>query len=96
MQTELKSGAELGSLANAIAVRKPTEAIGRVLKSFGAYSPGDFVIVRVEGDQTITVDLPMTPEQIEKERKRRSLLRVWFTIMNVPKSFVEIVLQADV
>lgn len=80
-----------GSLVSALNARKD-ETIGQVFVPWGCYRDRDFVFVRDDGG-SYTVSMPMTPQQILEEVARGSLLREWLTVMNVPKSYVRIVLS---
>ena len=80
-----------GSLEFAIAARR-NEQIGRIVQTWkhGYYRVGDYVFVARQDSGSVTLEMPMTPAQIEYELSRRSLLRTTLTIINVPASYVEV------
>lgn len=90
MQTEKRTGVERGSLANAIAIRPPGWNIGRVKSPFSSYDAGHFVLVEVQQNGQLTVEMPMTPNELSIQRSTGSLVKTRNTVINVPPQFVEL------
>lgn len=69
------------------------QKIGKITESFETMGPpykkDDFVIFIDEGDKTVTIETPCTKEEIIKNKKEKSLISTFGTIINVPRRFVE-------
>ncbi len=69
------------------------QKIGKITETFERLGPlykkDDFVIFTDEGDKTVTIETPLTKEEIIKNRKEKSLISTFGTIINVPRRFVE-------
>ncbi len=69
------------------------QKIGKITEPFERMGPpyekNDFVIFTDGGDKTVTIETPLTKEEIIKNRKEKSLISTFGTIINVPKKFVE-------
>lgn len=97
IQAELANQESRGCLANALHV-KDTHShrkyrIGRILVKFGAYDVGDFVLCEPydEPDRRMTIEMPMTPKQLESWTTRGGIMTIMTTVC-CPPSVVEIVL----
>lgn len=67
--------------------------IGRLCKPIQGlcitYEQDEIVIYRTEDDKTVTVETPMTPEELEARKDERSLITAYKTIVAVPKEYVQ-------
>lgn len=69
--------------------------IGKMLRDYDAcyYRKGDYVLVRLydENSNECTIEKPMTPKEIQKQRESGSLLMTWLPVVGFPRSGVELV-----
>ena len=56
---------------------------------FPTYHKGERVIFRDDGDNTVTVEKPMTMESINENRAKGSLNTTIGTMVNVPKRLIK-------
>lgn len=86
-----------GELANAINAQRRGEFIGSIVESFpclSSYQAGEFVLCREEASgKTVTVEMPMCPASIARQRAEGSGLTTIMTTIGVPKKYVKQVLE---
>jgi len=87
-----------GELANAINAQRRGEFIGLIVESFpslSSYQAGEFVLCREEASgKTVTVEMPMCPASIARQRAEGSFLTTVMTTIGVPRKYIKQVLEA--
>ena len=74
--------------------RKEGWEIGRVKKdteTITDYREGEIVLVRDDGDGTITFERPYSPEQIEQNQASGNLFVSHSCLIDVPRDYVEFI-----